>query len=48
MTAWDGKPANLQPHEHALVRWFRFVEAIRLEFAHPLYAEYIEQFSKGI
>lgn len=25
--AWDGEPANLQPREHALLRWFALADA---------------------
>jgi 8-oxo-dGTP pyrophosphatase MutT (NUDIX family) len=46
VTAWEGAPQNLQPEEHAAVRWFKFERAVNLPFAHPLYAEFIKQFSK--
>ena len=43
VTEWSGEPENLQPEEHEIVRWFDFDEAIKLPFAHPLYAETIKQ-----
>ena len=45
---WEGEPQNLQPEEHAIVRWFKFEQAINLPFAHPLYSEMIAQFLKEI
>lgn len=45
VTDFDGEPQNLQPHEHAFVRWFSFKESLKLEFAHPLYLELIRQIS---
>lgn len=48
VTGWEGMPQNLQPEEHARVEWFAFDEALKLPFAHPLYAELIERFSREI
>lgn len=45
VTAYAGEPRNLQPDEHARVEWFEFDEALKLPFAHPLYAEFISQFA---
>lgn len=45
VTAYAGEPRNLQPDEHARVEWFTFDEAVKLPFAHPLYAEFISQFA---
>ncbi len=46
VTAYAGEPLNMQPEEHARVEWFDFAEALRLPFAHPLYAELIEDFAR--
>ena len=43
VTEWSGEPENLQPKEHEIVRWFDFDEALKLPFAHSLYAETIKQ-----
>lgn len=48
VTAFDGKPQNLQPDEHTFIEWFGFKEAIDLPFAHPLYAEMLERISMQI
>ena len=45
VTAYAGDPRNLQPDEHARVEWFEFDEAVKMPFAHPLYAEFIRQFA---
>lgn len=47
VTEWEGEPANLQPDEHSIILWFEFEQAVNLPFAHPLYAEFIEQFSEA-
>lgn len=48
VTAYAGELRNLQPEEHARVEWFEFDEAVKLPFAHPLYAEFISQFADAI
>lgn len=47
VTGWEGTPANLQPDEHFSVEWFEFGEAVKLPFAHILYAELIRQFANS-
>lgn len=48
VTAWEGVPQNLQPQEHAFIEWFSFEQAVKLPFAHPLYAELITRFSEEL
>lgn len=48
VTAYDGAAQNMQPEEHSVVEWFEFEEAMKLPFAHPLYARMIKRFSKEI
>ncbi len=37
VTAWQGRPANCQPAEHAELTWFSVDAACRLDLAHPGY-----------
>ena len=46
VTGYKGAPRNLQTEEHFSVEWFGFEEALKLPFAHPLYAELIARFAK--
>lgn len=46
VTDFEGEPRNLQTEEHALVEWFDFAEAVKLPFAHRLYAELISGFGR--
>ena len=39
VTAWEGTPANAQPHEHVAIRWFTLAEALEVELAHPAYRQ---------
>ena len=39
VTGWLGTPTNLQPHEHAEIRWFSLAEALDVELAHPVYRQ---------
>jgi 8-oxo-dGTP pyrophosphatase MutT (NUDIX family) len=39
VTAWDGTPYNRATHEHERVEWFSLDRAVRLELAHPAYAD---------
>lgn len=43
VTNWTGAPRNLQPEEHALIKWFDFEKALKLPFAHPIYIELIKK-----
>src|SRR5262245_42815108 len=37
VTDWQGVPTNLQPEEHAMIRWFSLESAVCLNLAHPSY-----------
>jgi mutator protein MutT len=43
VTAWRGTPTNRQPHEHSIVQWFSYAEAIELDLAHPSYPQLFAQ-----
>ncbi len=43
VTAWTGTPRNLQPHEHAEIRWFALPEAAHLDLAHPYYLDVFQR-----
>ena len=37
VTDWQGVPTNLQPEEHAMIRWFSLESAVCLKLTHPSY-----------
>jgi mutator protein MutT len=39
VTAWTGRPSNLQPEEHAEIGWFTIDEACQLVLVHPAYVQ---------
>ena len=39
VTAWEGAPTNRQSHEHSSIEWFSLDQAVRLDLAHPSYAQ---------
>lgn len=42
-TVWKGTPTNRQPHEHSIIEWFSYAEAIKLDLAHPSYPRLFAQ-----
>jgi 8-oxo-dGTP diphosphatase len=39
VTSWTGTPSNLEPEEHAEIRWLTIDEACQLRLAHPAYVQ---------
>lgn len=43
VTAWNGTPANRQPHEHAEIRWFQREEVKHVALASSEYTRIIDR-----
>lgn len=37
VTGWEGTPINVQPHEHDILAWFTYADAVQLSLADPSY-----------
>jgi mutator protein MutT len=45
---WLGTPVNMQPHEHSLIQWFSYAQALQVELAHPSYPRLFAQCLQSI
>jgi 8-oxo-dGTP diphosphatase len=48
VTAWVGTPVNQQPHEHSIIQWFSYAEAVQLDLADPVYPRLFAQCLRSI